>query len=304
MTTMKIYPLLASILILASCSGSNESATGDMEPADTVNSITDTAPATSDSVIADAVTSATYKANAPTFNGVLIAAPNSSSATVALTMGGRIHSLNVMQGSAVAHGQVIATLDNPEFVDLQQSFIDAEIELEYLGKEYERQKSLGSQEAASLKRVQQSKAEYLSMKSKAEALSTHLKALGINHSSVKIGNIKAYLPITAPIAGYVTDINVNLGKYVDTGEPICLIVNKSQSLVELTVYEKDLNVISVGDIIDFRVNGMGKKTFSATVISIDQSVNKEDYSIKVYAKVKNPATSFRPGMYVRAKVRR
>lgn len=301
---MKIHPLLASLLILASCAGSNESTIGDNEPADSVNIIAETAPAAADSAIADAVTSATYKANAPTFNGVLGAAPNSSSATVALTMGGRIHSLNVIHGSAVARGQVIATLDNPEFIELQQSFIDAEIQLEYLEKEYERQKSLGAQEAASQKRVQQSKADYLSMKSKAEALSMRLKALGINPSSVKIGNIKAYLPITAPIAGYVTDINVNLGKYVDMGEPVCMIVNKSHTLVELSVYEKDINIINVGDIIDFRVNGMGKDTFSATVVSIDQAVNKEDYSIKVYARVTTPNPAFRPGMYVRAKVRR
>ena len=119
-----------------------------------------------------------------------------------------------------------------------------------------------------------------------------------------MGNIRAYLPVRSPIAGYVTDINVNIGKYVDVGQPVCSVVNKSQLLVQLTVFERDINIISVGDRIDFRVNGMGKQTFSAKVVSIDQAVSKEDYSIKVYARVLTPESSFRPGMYVRAKVRK
>ncbi len=68
--------------------------------------------------------------------------------------------------------------------------------------------------------------------------------------------------------------------------------------------KRDINTISVGEKIDFRVNAMGKQTFTAQVVSIDQTVSKEDYSIKVYARVLTPDPAFRPGMYVRAKVRK
>ena len=102
----------------------------------------------------------------------------------------------------------------------------------------------------------------------------------------------------------MTDINVNIGKYIETGQDICQIVNKSNPMVELTVYEKDINIINTGDIIDFRINGMGKEIFSAKVISISQTVDKEDYSIKVYAQVTKSNPIFRPGMYIRAKVRK
>ena len=52
----------------------------------------------------------------------------------------------------------------------------------------------------------------------------------------------------------------------------------------------------------FRVNGMGKQTFVATIVSIDQTVDAKDYSVKVYARVKDVRPDFRPGMYVRARV--
>lgn len=300
---MKTYTkiLFVATLFCLSC-GTKNAETEEPRESDTLQVADDSV--SNDSLIVDATTSATYKANAPVFNGVLTVSPSTGSATVSTTIGGRVHSLRVMQGSAVTSGSVIATLDNPEFIDLQQSYIDAVVQLEYLEQEYQRQKSLGSQEAASQKRVQQSKAEYLSMKSKAEAAAAQLKALGVDPDKVKIGQIVTYLPVKSPISGYVTDISVNIGKYVDKGEAICQVVNKTNPLIELTVYEKDINIINLGDIIDFRVNGMGKDIYSAKVVSIDQSVDKEDYSIKVYAKVTKSNPVFRPGMYVSAKVRK
>ena len=301
MTTSR-HAIILATLLLAACAQKGEQAP-ETEMADTTATAqaADTAAVTTQT---DGVTSATYKANAPTFNGLLTAAPDRSSATVSMTMGGRIHALKVMQGCAVAKGQTIALLDNPEFVSLQQEYIETGIQLEYLAKEYARQKTLGSQEAASQKRVQQSKAEFLSMKNRQEACATRLKALGIAPATVQMGSIKAYLPVRSPIAGYVTDVNVNIGKYVDVGQPLCSVVNKAQLLVQLTVFERDINTISAGEKIDFRVNGMGKQTFTAQVVSIDQTVSKEDYSIKVYARVLTPDPAFRPGMYVRAKVRK
>ena len=52
----------------------------------------------------------------------------------------------------------------------------------------------------------------------------------------------------------------------------------------------------------FWVKGMGSYDFEAEIVAIDQSIDSRDYSIKVYAQVKNEREEFRPGMYVRAKL--
>ena len=214
-----------------------------------------------------------------------------------------MHSLKVMPGQAVSRGQVVATIDNPEYIELQQTYLDASAQTEFLEKEYKRQTALGANDAASQKKVQQSKAEYLSMHSRLAAASSRLKALGINPSNIKSHGIQPYLLVTAPINGFVTNLNVNLGKYLNPGEPICDVINKSQPLIQLTVYERELNMMRVGRPVEFRVNGMGKTTFAAQVVSIDQSVDAKDYSIKVYAKVTSSNSDFRPGMYIRAKLK-
>lgn len=287
--------LFATALVMMSCGGKNEPSMAEMEEK------ADSVAADTVKTEVDAVTSATNVANSPTFNGLISVAPNRF-ATVSLTIGGRIHSLNVMSGKAVARGQVIATLDNPEFIELQQTYLESKAQLEYLEKEYLRQKTLGQGEATSQKRVEESRADYLSMKSRTEAAATRLKALGISPSSVCTNGIRPYLPVVAPIGGFVGNLSVNLGKYVEAGMPICDVVNKSNPMLELTVYEKDITLMKVGDKLQFRVNGLGKSTFAATIVSIDQAVDKKDYSIKVYAKVSETNPQFRPGMYVRAKI--
>ena len=300
---MKSYFVyLTAALMMAACSGGNSSDV-DSQTSDSVDkSDSVEIKANADSVGIDGVSSATNVANSPTFNGVIMVSPQQN-ATVSLTMGGKVHSLKVMPGQAVARGQVIASIDNPEYIDLQQTYLDAFAQTEYLEKEYKRQSDLSANDASSQKKMQQSKAEYLSMHSRLSAAASRLKTLGVNPASVKLNGIQPYLLVKAPINGFVTNLNVNLGKYLDAGEPICDVINKSQPLIQLTVYERELNLMRVGRPVEFRVNGMGKKTFNAQIVSIDQSVDAKDYSIKVYAQVMASNSDFRPGMYIRAKLK-
>ena len=196
----------------------------------------------------------------------------------------------------------VDNLDNPEYIELQQTYLDASAQLEYLEKEYQRQRTLVEQDAASQKRAQQAKADYLSMKSRADAAASRLATLGIDAKGLATSGIKPYLPVVAPVSGFVTNMNANLGKYLEVGEPICDIIDKSRILLQLTVYEKDLKLMKTGSKVEFRVNGMGKETFAAKIVAIDQAVDSKDYSVKVYAEVSNSRSDFRPGMYVRAKL--
>ena len=115
----------------------------------------------------DGVSGATNVSNPPSFNGVIMMPPQNH-VTVTLGMGGSVRDIRVMLGEYVRKGQIILTLANPAFIELQQSYLDAAAQTEYLKKEYDRQQKLVSGESASLKRMQQSKADYLSMKSRME----------------------------------------------------------------------------------------------------------------------------------------
>lgn len=291
-----IFVLLICGACLTACSHSEEEA----KLEETTTPDTALASIKEDTVAVDGMTGATNVVNAPSFNGLIVLPPDHD-VTITLTMGGSVHSLTMLPGQAVRHGEVIATLDNPEFIDLQQTYLDAVAQCEFLQKEYERQQVLAASDVASQKRLQQSKADYLSMLSRLRAAEARLKVLGVDVDALKGGDLQPYLSVKSPISGYVTNLEANVGKYFNAGEPICDIINKDVPLLQLTAYEKDLTHLHIGDSVRFRVNGMGEENFEAVLISIDQTVDDTNRSVKVYARVCRPDSRFRPGMYVNAR---
>ena len=295
---MKTYLFIAAAMLLAGCSEKKAALNNDSAD-QAVLPETKISEDNADSI--DAVINASDVANNRTFNGIIMVSPQQK-ATLSLTMGGRIHSLSIMPGQHVKKDQVVATIDNPDFIELQHTYLEAIAQVDYLEQEYKRQNSLGDIDVASKKKVQLAKSEYLAMKSHLEAAMARLQTLGVSLDKVLNEGIMTYLPVTAPFTGYATNINVNVGTYLEPGQPVCDIIDKSKPLLQLTVYEKDLSLMQEGRKILFWVNGMGCNDFEAEIVAIDQSIDSRDYSIKVYAQVKNEREEFRPGMYVRAKL--
>lgn len=251
----------------------------------------------------DAASGATSVPNEPTFNGILVLPPQSR-ATVTLTMGGSIRSTTLLPGAYVKQGTVLATLENPEFIALQQFYLDSHAQYEFLRTEFLRQQTLAREEASSQKHFQQSKAEYLSMRSRMDAAAAQLALLGVDTTRLLAGGIIPYLDIKAPISGYAADVKMNIGRHFDVGEPLCEIVNKSDMMLRLTAYEKDLANLRAGDRVKFRVNGIEGETFHGVITMVGQQVNNENRSIDVYVRIEGQNPQFRPGMYAMARIAR
>ena len=106
------------------------------------------------------------------------------------------------------------------------------------------------------------------------------------------------------LSGYISDVAMNIGKYIQPGEALCEVIDKSAPLLCLTTYEKDLADMKVGSPVQFRVNGMGKTVFKATLVSIGQKVDEVSRSLEVYARIDDVNQQFRPGMYVTARIQK
>lgn len=297
-----LIPLAALLLAACNSTTNTEHTATAVVPDTTLTVSAEKAPdAPADTAQIDAVTSATAMPNHSAFNGTMIVPPQRH-ATVTLTLGGTVHSTSILPGEYVKKGTVLASLENPDFILLQQSYLEAHAQTEYLEAEYQRQQRLSKEEAASQKRFQQSKADYLSMKSRLEAAAAQLTILGIQPADVLKDGIRPYLEVKAPLSGYIAALAINLGKYVNAGEPICDVIDKGETLLCLTAYEKDLTDLEPGSRVQFRVNGMGKQLFNATLLSIGQQVDAVNRSLEIYARVKETNPRFRPGMYVTARV--
>ena len=299
------HTILCVLAILTACNSSSDTKQ-EMPTSVTVDSVTVISQDSTaysqpyDSTSIDGTTAATA-VNKVSFNGTLIIPPQNF-ASVTMLMGGIIRSTNLLPGSYVKKGTLLATLDNLDFISLQQTFLESHAQTEYLKSEYNRQLVLSKEEVASVKKLEQSKADYLSMKSKMEAAAAQLSLLGISTQSLLKNGITPALEIKAPVNGYIGKVKVNVGKYLNEGDILCEIINKQETLLRLTTYEKDLKDIRLGAKVWFRVNGMGTKTFEAKLISIGQEVDETSRSLEVFAKVISEDPTFRPGMYVTAQI--
>ena len=299
------HTILCVLAILTACNSATNTKQ-EMPTSVTADSVTVISPDSTaysqpyDSTSIDGTTAATA-INKVSFNGTLIIPPQNF-ASVTMLMGGIIRSANLLPGSYVKKGTLLATLNNLDFISLQQTFLESQAQTEYLKSEYNRQLVLSKEEVASVKKLEQSKADYLSMKSKMEAAAAQLSLLGISTQSLLKNGITPALEIKAPVNGYIGKVKVNVGKYLNEGDILCEIINKQETLLRLTTYEKDLKDIRLGAKVWFRVNGMGTKTFEAKLISIGQEVDETSRSLEVFAKVISEDPNFRPGMYVTAQI--
>lgn len=296
----KIY-ISFLLLSLIACASNNKNNDTQAVQADTVKTVPADTVAAVGEMDVDGVSSATAVAKQATFNGTLIIPPQQY-ATVTLMMDGTVKNTGLIPGTYVKKGEVLALFENPDFIDLQQVYLDSRAQSEFLEKEYQRQQSLAQQEAASQKKFQQSKADYLSMKSKMDAADAQLSLLGISAGELLNKGILPYIAVKAPISGYIANMQMNVGKHFSAGEPLCDIIDKSQPMLRLTAYEKDLPNLIVGDAVEFRVNGMGKDVFHGVVVSIGQQIDNINRSLEVYARVTERHAQFRPGMYVSAHI--
>jgi cobalt-zinc-cadmium efflux system membrane fusion protein len=294
---MKMKKILIFIvaLIVVSCGNTNN------KPADEAVTSMPVETAETIDIKADAITSATRTNNQPIFNGVLVIPPQYH-ATVTLFMDGVVKSTSLLSGTFVRRGELLAILENPEYITLQQSYIESHAQEEFLEIEFRRQETLANSDATSQKRLQESKAEYLSMKSRREAAAAQLKLLGFEPAQIPANGIISQLELRAPIAGYIANVQINTGAHVAAGSTVCNILDKSKMLLKLTIFERDINRINVGDDLIFRANGMGAQEFSAKVISLGQTVGNESRSLEAYATVIDNNPQFRPGMYINAQV--
>jgi len=231
-------------------------------------------------------------------NGVLDVPPQNMVSVSAL-MGGFIESTELLQGMRVKKGQVIATIQNPDFIQIQSQYLENKQKLKYLELEYKRQEELSKENVAATKTFQQVSSEYNSLLATIGALEERLRILNIDPNTLTQSNIRSIVNIYAPISGYVTVVNVNIGRFVNPQDVICEIVDTDHLHAELTVFEKDITKIKKGQKIRFVLVNESNKERTASVYLINHQISQER-TVRVHAHLDQEDPTLMPNMYLKA----
>lgn len=230
-------------------------------------------------------------------NGIITVAPQNT-ATVCMPLGGFIKSTSLLPGNSVSKGQILAALENQDFVDIQQNYLEAKNRLVFAKAEYERHTDLYQNDVYSEKNVQQITVEYKNLVAMVRSLEQKLILIGINPAQLREDNISTTVNLVSPITGYLKSVNINIGKYVSPTDVLFEIVNCDKLLLELTLFEKDAAKVTQGQKIRFFINNETDE-HNAVITQTGKSVS-DDKTFIVYASVSSRCKNILPGMYVNA----
>jgi cobalt-zinc-cadmium efflux system membrane fusion protein len=233
-------------------------------------------------------------------NGQL-AVPPQNKADVSILSGGIINHISVIEGQQVKHGQLLATIKNQDLIKIQQDYLAAKNNFTYVQAEYNRQKQLQDAGAGTGKSFQSSEATYNGERSRITAYESQLSQLGISPGKIANGNIVAQFPVLSPISGTVGQITSNTGAFVQPGTSIMEVVDNSKIHCDLTVFEKDLMHVKIGQKVNFQLTNQNNQVITGTINGINKSFENETKGVTVHAVINNKEQkNLIPGMYVTA----
>ncbi len=295
---MNILPALFILCMLYSCTGDQQSASAGEEETAEAHAPEDVSMTAEQmrsigmqlGPIENKELSSTVKAMG------MLTVPNENKAFVTPLSGGIIRTLHVRPGAPVKRGQVLATIVNTELIPLQQQLQQLHAQIRLAELEVTRQQELYKGNAAPLKNYQRATTELQTLRSQRTGIEQQLSALGGSRS------FSASLPVRSPINGTVSKVMLQIGSNTTAGAPIAEVVNNSRIHLDLNIYEKDLPLISVGQVIHFTLTNNPGKEYDASVFSIGTAFEGDTKSVPVHASVTGDKTGLIDGMGVTANI--
>ena len=214
----------------------------------------------------------------------------SQKADVATSLNYEIVSILVEEGDVVTKDQVLATLDSDDLQDDYHKSLSALSESKF---NFEAAKSLYSEGAIS-------KEEYIKAESQYES----------DRITVDAYDISDKVNIKSPIAGTVTRVNVNIGRYAndtENSEPMFVVEDLQNLKMDVKISEYDISKIKVGQNVTITAEVLGEDSVTGTISRISPTGEQKDETSKemvipVQIDVSNENASLIAGVTAKAKI--
>jgi cobalt-zinc-cadmium efflux system membrane fusion protein len=227
--------------------------------------------------------------------------PPQNMVSISFPMGGYLKSSKLLPGMHVSRGETIAMMEDQQFIQLQQDYLTAKAKLVYAQKDFERQRDLNASKASSDKLFQQAQADYSSQKIMVSSFAEKLRLIGMNPASVTDGSITRSAAVRSPIDGYVSKVNVNIGKYVNPSDVLFEIVDPRDIHLALDVFEKDVNLLHQGQKVIAYTNSNPDKKYECTIVLIGKDLT-DQRKTEVHCHFEQYDKNLLPGTFMNAEI--
>lgn len=236
-------------------------------------------------------------------NGMFAVTPENQ-ADVSAYFAGYVKNIRLLPGDVVKKGQVLFTIENPEYVQVQQDFLEASGRLNYLKSDYERQKELMVDNVTSKKSFLKAESEYTITMAQYQSLKKRLSLMNIDPNTLSGENIGSVISVLSPLSGYATSINAKKGMYMNPSDVAVTVTNTDNLHIELKIFEKDLPMVKVGQEINVRLQNDMNQVYKGKVHLVNKTINTEERTVDVHGDLVNEEETkqLTPGMYIEAEI--
>jgi cobalt-zinc-cadmium efflux system membrane fusion protein len=294
-----MYTILLTTIILSSCGTNPKSTTTKEDSVDVASNIVQLTKEQASLAQLELASIEQGKMKGMTHLNGVIDVPPTGIASVSIPMGGYIQDINLIPGTFVKKGQVLATVKDPAYVQLQENYLATKAKLSYLQQDLDRQKALLTQEAVSKKSFQQIQADYNTNAIQLKALSEQLKLINIQPENLTTEKMSSLVQLVAPIAGYISKVNINRGKYVTPSDILLEIINPNDIHAAITIYEKDIANFNVGMKGTVTLTQDPAKKYPVSVLAVAHNIN-EDKTALLHCHFDKIPANVLPGMFLTA----
>jgi membrane fusion protein (multidrug efflux system) len=204
-------------------------------------------------------------------------------ALVVAKVSGVVEKILVEEGDSVKAGQVLAKLEDEEFI---HRLAQVESKLEELANEFQRNKELFKNKLISAEAYDSTKYEYQTQKSTYD-----LTKLNLNYTEIK-----------APISGIVSERFIKLGNMVTVNQETFRVADFDPLLAVLHVPEKELSKLKAGFPAELMADAVPGEIFSAGILRISPVVSADTGTFKVTVAVTDKTRKLKPGMFTRVNI--
>ncbi len=230
---------------------------------------------------------------------------------------GKIEELYVDFNSRVKEGQVIAELDQAQFItrvkqneanyqSAEAALEKARVTLENAKRKYERAMNLFEKELISFEEKESIETQYYSARADIQSSEARLAQAESQLDSSKVD--LTYTIIKSPIDGVVINRRVNIGQTVAASlqAPVLFQIanDLSKMQVECSVDEADIGKVKEGQKVKFTVDAFPEENFTGKVsqVRLSPEIVQNVVTYTTIVEVNNPEMKLRPGMTATASI--
>lgn len=227
--------------------------------------------------------------------------PPQSMVSVSIPLGGFLKSTKLLAGMHINKGEVLAVMEDIQYIQLQQDYLTTKAQFALAESEYNRQKELNQSKATSDKLFEQAKANYQMQNVLIKSLEQKLLLIGLSLNKITANNISKSINIYSPITGFVSAVNVNIGKYVNASDVLFELVDPSDIHLSLSVFEKDINKLSIGQKLFAYTNTNPNNKYACEIILVSKNLTTQG-SAEVHCHFEKYNKTLLPGMFMNAEI--